>query len=351
MINVFNLIFLFFTISYPLFNHASSDETVHVIEEEVAGQAVFSYFLYPIGEKIHSQTDCYTVLKELGEGAFGRVYSVQNTVGKTFALKCHKHQDSSHVFSDAEREYHRGQVLSHPNIIKSFELFNAYIPFEGSVTAHLVLELVEGKTLGKYECYSFTQEQSVRAASQFLRAIEYAFSLELMHWDLHGENVMIDKNINFRIIDLASFYSFDELFESFKEASKKEDPQVEAKQRKLREILRKNPRLQAHLKQIHQRKNELLQMPNYFLKKWKNKALVQEDYHRYSPLYSEYFYNVVYMCKLILSKSNCDDSFNLLMLEMDDIASGYISDIEQQKELHFRDYLSLLIQLIERSKL
>lgn len=342
MIYIYNLFILAFTLFYSTDNFAGENDTI------IADAAVYQSYLYPIGDKVHSQTECYTILKELGEGAFGRVYAVKNEDGKKFALKCHKqqHHEGDHIFSDAEREYHRGQILNHPNIIKSFELFDSYVPMEGNVMSHLVLELVDGKTLGKWECHSLTRRQSLKAVSQFLKAIEYAFSLDLMHWDLHGENVMIDKNLNFRIIDLASFYSFEELFEGIKEASNKSQLAQGAIDKKLKEILRKNARLQAHLKQIYHQK-QLLENHKFFFKQKKQQAMVQKSPPKHSPLCSEYFYCIVSMCKMVIFKSNCYEENDSLTLEMDQLAMQYIKDIELQKELYFQDYLALLMQLIE----
>ena len=103
-------------------------------------------------QTICSPTECYRITKELGNGVFGRVCAVENSKGQKFALKTYiieREELSRHVF-DIEREFSRGQQLDHPNIIKSYEFFTSTSQ-EQQVMHHLVIDLVEGQTLLKYQ--------------------------------------------------------------------------------------------------------------------------------------------------------------------------------------------------------
>ena len=140
----------------------------------------------------------------MGEGAFGTVYAVTNSEGQPFAIKSYKHQTDPEMenssFADASREFQRGQTLDHPNIIKSFDLF------ANQNTNNLVLQFVEGETLFDKKKSSLSAEEAIRASVQFCHTLRYALSLDLLHLDLHGGNIMVNNNKEIMVIDLASFF-------------------------------------------------------------------------------------------------------------------------------------------------
>jgi len=174
----------------------------------------FSYEFYTPGEEIYSPHDCYTILEVLGEGAFGKVYAVENSEGAKFALKCYKCDVFSFgttLYNDSKREFQVGQLLNHPNIVKSVDFFNAFTK-EGIETQNLILEYIKGETLYETAKNFLSREESFIALAQAHHALTYALSLNLMHLDLHAGNVMLTDESNLMIIDLASFISFDELF-------------------------------------------------------------------------------------------------------------------------------------------
>lgn len=159
-------------------------------------------------EIISSGSDEYEVTKVLGSGCFGKVYAVRNTQNKLFALKMIEQFDFSvdHIYLSAQREYERGQMLKHSRIIKSYEFF-AYEPKQSLC---VVLEYVDGQTLTRAPVGTFSKKKSSRTARQLIDGLKHAAVLQLYHLDLHSDNVMITKNGNVKIIDLASFISLDE---------------------------------------------------------------------------------------------------------------------------------------------
>lgn len=164
------------------------------------------------GETICSERDCYTILERLGAGAFGEVFSVENSEGEKFALKSVEdfysvsYDDFWGLLEDVEREYSRGQELDHPNIIKSYDVFTGD---EG--TGYILLDLVEGKTLYNLEKGELSSDDVLRALLQFTEALEYAYSMGYTHFDLHAGNIMVSDTSDIKIIDLASFLSSEEL--------------------------------------------------------------------------------------------------------------------------------------------
>lgn len=166
----------------------------------------------PMPAHICSSTECYTVIKTLGEGVFGKVYAVEAADGRPFAIKSYKANEyADTLLGDADREFQRGQLLQHANIVKAFDLFSD-VSTSDEMTKNLVLELVVGQTLAETKRRSMAMDESLKAISQLVDALRYAFSFELMHLDLHQGNVMLDSDGNLMVIDLASFYSFQEIF-------------------------------------------------------------------------------------------------------------------------------------------
>lgn len=261
-------------------------------------------------EPICSEVECWDVIQILGEGAFGRVYAVESADGQKFAIKMYKgffnfnnnsypstydtdfstdyysstdfdswsgsdtyswsgsdsyswsdsNYDSygssvnEHFFdwigllNDPKREYERGRILDHPNIIKSYTLF-----FEKQASSkdvqYLVLQYVDGKTVGSTAFGSISEREAKVAAKHLIEGLQYALSLDYLHLDLHTGNLMFDKNKDIMIVDLASFFSDKEILGY----AAKEMQQVvakgilpapkEEKEQKLKQFFDKNPKL------------------------------------------------------------------------------------------------------------
>lgn len=201
------LLFSLFFLSFYSFNAFADTESQDSQHRD------FDTIDSPI-DTIRSPTECYKIIKKLGEGAFGKVYAVENSSGMPFAIKTYKNaldtstSASLNFYTDAQREFSRGQLLNHPNIIKSYDLFMSDTE-EG--IANIVLDLVNGQTLFETERGDIGYPYLLRATVQFIDAIQYALSMNLMHLDLHGGNIMLDDDSNIMVIDLASFFTFDEI--------------------------------------------------------------------------------------------------------------------------------------------
>jgi len=161
-------------------------------------------------ETICSENECYTVIEKLGEGAFGVVYSVEDSQGQKYALKSYRTRNNlpSNVFEDLAREYQRGQELNHQNIIKSVDMFTDSSNEE--ITSNLLLQLVEGKTLFDVAENTLSPLLTFNTISQFCDAIRYALSENLLHFDLHDGNIMMANNHEIMVVDLASFFTLEE---------------------------------------------------------------------------------------------------------------------------------------------
>ncbi len=176
----------------------------------------------PLPTGLCSESMCYVVLDKLGEGAFGKVYKVRDENGHLLALKTLERQERSpygesedstsaaNLMNDAKREYAAGQKLDHPNIIHSVDLW-INNSAEGNLSGFIVLDLVNGATLYDTASKSLTHDEVLENCAAIVDALEYGFSQDLIHLDLHWGNVMIDDQHRVMVIDLASFFSTNEI--------------------------------------------------------------------------------------------------------------------------------------------
>lgn len=226
-------------------------------------------------DQICSPTECYIILRKLGSGDYGEVFAVENSLGEQFALKSYRHfvdpYLSNHVYTDSAREFSIGQLLNHPNIIKSIELFSR-VNRSGNTINNLVLQLVKGETLYTVENRKFSRSEAVNGAISLCAALKYAFTFGLMHMDLHPLNLMVSENSEVIVIDLASFFTLEEMmkyFSSFEDSytysfqrdfSKSLQFSTTSVNLKLQQIVKGNPKLHALLQKVKRKrvKNELL---------------------------------------------------------------------------------------------
>lgn len=193
-----------------------------------------------IGEVVVSPVNAYTVIRSLGEGVFGKVFEVRDSDNKSFAMKWYKGNPFDEwkagiLYSDAEREYLRGQAFNHPHIIRSVEVFRR----EEAQDEYTVLEFVSGKTVTGQEKGALTREKVGLLVDQLLSAVRHAYNQEYLHLDLHGNNVMIDEWGSVKVIDVSGFFSFDEI----EWLSKKKSP-LNRLPSKVAQFLLKHPQLQ-----------------------------------------------------------------------------------------------------------
>lgn len=350
MMRLFFLIISFFVVS---FNFNLAAEEINKATET------------PQIEKIYSPDECYTVIKKLGEGAFGTVYAVENSKGEHFAIKSYKELFAEHILADAKREFQIGQSLDHPNIIRSIDMFK--FKSSDNETTNLVLEFVDGKTLSKLKKGSYSNKQLFGAANQLINAIRYALTADLYHFDLHPGNVMVDINAQIKIIDLASFFTSHEMHMFF---SAMEQPTTDAKQtnannapivhaamhqhaklepgraERLARFFDQNPDLFKQLQQVY--KKNLQQAPKKSIIK---KAAVQAnqlDQQILQPLQSHYFHIITEICLDLLLKSNLDRQTKIdLRVDIKTLEWNYQEDTNEGKQADLNSYLDQLSQLIQ----
>jgi hypothetical protein len=322
--------------------------------------------------EICSQTECYTILKKLGEGAFGKVYAVEDSKGQQFALKSYKYPGAvtSHYYNDMEREFLRGQIFDHPNIIKSYDFFVFETP-DHIQTHNLVLQLVNGKTLADTLRGALTERESMEISIQFIGAIEYAFSQGYMHLDLHGNNIMLSDEPNIMIIDIASFATFDEVIHQFFNIKSQDDSNssklVSTLDKNLSSLLSESRRIssitaqdnsiegiRAHKIQRFLKNNpkllEAMRKVNAVNDRSMSKDIAEKKSRNsiYHKVISQYYFNAVSdVCAKVIWKSNLDRFERIDMrTAIKKMSWNYEADIEENCSDPLEYYLEDLTKLL-----
>ncbi|MBD5296302.1 MAG: protein kinase [Bacteroides sp.] len=165
----------------------------------------------PIGTVLHSPSCDYIVIAVLGAGGFGITYRVtRQSDGRILALKeyfpdklCERGDGNtmSYLKTNAQTietglkdfitEAGRldKQNISHPNIVKIEEVFNA------NDTAYYAMEYIDGRNLYQYVKANHGRPMSVEQVLSVMRPVLQAISVlhknKLTHLDLKHENIIL----------------------------------------------------------------------------------------------------------------------------------------------------------------
>ncbi|CAD8120458.1 unnamed protein product [Paramecium sonneborni] len=145
----------------------------------------------------------YIPQQVLGIGAFSQVQIVQNLqtkqlVAAKFLNKIREGKSNLERMNDIINEIQILYRLNHPNIVKIKEIYDK--------TNQIVIihEYVDGQTLERFINEHGTQLNQTEIQSimrQILLAVIYIHEQGLLHRDIKPDNIMIDKNLNIKLID------------------------------------------------------------------------------------------------------------------------------------------------------
>lgn len=125
----------------------------------------------------------YKIIKEIGEGAFGKVYLANHVLlNVQVVLKCGLIDDPNIV---REVYYHR--QLQHKNIVKLYEVIKTekhlWMALEYCEGSELFYYIYEKRRLEYHECQNLF--------NQIITGVKYVHSLNLAHRDLKLENILL----------------------------------------------------------------------------------------------------------------------------------------------------------------
>ena len=141
-------------------------------------------------ERPGSSIGRYTLLEEIGEGAFGVVYLAEQTapVRRKVALKVVKPgMDTREVIARFEAERQALALMDHPNIAKILD---------GGATEtgrpFFVMELARGIPITDYcDQNTLSASERLRLFTQVCQAVQHAHQKGIIHRDLKPSNVLV----------------------------------------------------------------------------------------------------------------------------------------------------------------
>jgi serine/threonine protein kinase len=148
---------------------------------------------------ITSGNNTYQIGNEIGKGGFAIVYKALNvTLGINVALKRFPlRKIDKESLQNIESEIELMQKLNHPNIVNYMETIktNAFL--------YIVLELMEDGSLAHIvkSFGPFTEAPTAVFITQVLRGLQYLHDQGVLHRDIKGANILINKGV----VKLADF--------------------------------------------------------------------------------------------------------------------------------------------------
>ena len=150
----------------------------------------------------------YEILKMLGEGGMGAVYSAKDReLDRLVALKVIRPELAGHptVLARFKQELILARKVTHRNVIRIFDLGVA----DG--LRFITMEFVEGRDLSSVleDRVKLTADETVKYLRQVCSALEAAHSEGVVHRDLKPQNIMIEANGRACVMDFGLARSMD----------------------------------------------------------------------------------------------------------------------------------------------
>jgi calcium-dependent protein kinase len=165
-----------------------------------------------VGKVAGKFEDKYTIIKEIGSGAFSRCLKVKNKItGVSFACKELSKKNVSD-YKGLMAEVNLMIKLDHPNIIKLYEVY------ENESYIYLIMEYCRGgelfdRIISKTEKgKQYTEKEAASLFKQIMSAINYCHKNGIVHRDLKPENLLFlskSDNSPIKVIDFGMSKRFD----------------------------------------------------------------------------------------------------------------------------------------------
>lgn len=147
------------------------------------------------------------ILEILGQGGMGTVYrGFHEGLQAQVAIKV-LHQVSEEHLQNFAREAQAIAKLSHPNIMKIYD-----IEYDAESSTHyIVAQLIVGKTLDKIlkEQGAFDPLKALNVILETAKGLAYAHKMGIIHRDIKPGNIMLDQQNHIKIADFGLAYSMD----------------------------------------------------------------------------------------------------------------------------------------------
>lgn len=146
-----------------------------------------------------TQIGKYKLLKTIGKGNFARVMLARHMLtSNEVAIKIiDKTQLNPNSLEKLFREVSIMKILSHPNIVKLYEVI------ETDKTLYLVMEYVSNGEVFEYLVKNGRMKENIARQKfrQIVSAVQYLHSKKIIHRDLKAENLLLDHSLDVKIVD------------------------------------------------------------------------------------------------------------------------------------------------------
>jgi len=151
------------------------------------------------GSRVETIVDEYVVTKQINQGGNGTVFCVQNSDGKTLALKAIDRSGTSKVkLKRFRNELYFCQNSTHKNIIKILDYGTYYSDKEDII--FYVMPLYEMTLRDKMNA-GIETEEVLPIITQIFDAIKYSHGKKVWHRDIKPENILMDSKGNVVLAD------------------------------------------------------------------------------------------------------------------------------------------------------
>ena len=167
------------------------------------------------GQDSTSALSSYKIIKDLGEGTFGKV-----KLGEHFSTKervAIKILEKEKIVDEGDRERVSREIqilkiIRHPNITQLYEII------EDETKLYLIMEYAKNGELFDYivSQQRIRENDSSKFYQQIVDGVEYIHKLNIVHRDLKPENLLLDDKMNIKIVDfgLSNLYKADQLLKT-----------------------------------------------------------------------------------------------------------------------------------------
>ncbi|KAF9075768.1 Pkinase-domain-containing protein [Rhodocollybia butyracea] len=153
-----------------------------------------------------SPPELYSIVSQVGEGTFGKVYKACNAITKVHvALKRIRMESERDGFPvTAMREIKLLQSLRHDNVVRLYEMMVS------SGNVYMVFEYLEHDLTGvlSQTQFQFSAAHLKSLCHQMFRGLAYLHHKGVIHRDIKGSNILINNHGELKLADfgLARFY-------------------------------------------------------------------------------------------------------------------------------------------------
>jgi serine/threonine protein kinase len=149
-----------------------------------------------------TRVGAYSIVAELGKGAHSTILHIRRKEdGRAYALKLVPIEtpEDRKFLDQAEHEFRVSQMLEHPNLIKTYCLETQKDWLFRIRKVLLLIEFVNGKTLGNVKTVSLPQ--LVPILVQVASGMVHMHRRGVFHADLKPNNIMVTRNGQTKVID------------------------------------------------------------------------------------------------------------------------------------------------------